>query len=422
MEAKANADNQIQLQRRGKPKSPRATRARMQAAVPLIWLNNQEQAMKTKTSSAAAPLNLDELAQRSDVPATEKVPDDVVAKLSTTTVYVSEKDAGKIDEPQLKTHKLAEREQKAWQLVLPPSATLGLPGRSGSRLERTEAIAAQRGKPISPHRPAWAEQTYQARTAAQYTPRSTIRRKNGRIIEPYYGVYGTDDRSVYWPGSYPWRCIGRIFTWNNWGTPGWSWSGSGVLVGPRHVLTAGHVAPWGSNNWGMKFVPGYWDGASVSGAGATSWTSDYRGWNTGNQVAAHDMCVLRLYDPIGSWLGWMGSRTYDDSWEGGAYWTLAGYPGAIAGANRPSAQSGIPVLDDDEDGDAMEIEHHGDATAGDSGGPFFGFWNDGPYAIGTVSGGEHISGFLGIGSEDNNINAGGNAMVDLVRWAHTNWP
>jgi hypothetical protein len=80
------------------------------------------------------------------------------------------------------------------------------------------------------------------------------------------------------------------------------------------------------------------------------------------------------------------------------------------------------VLDDDEDGDAMEIEHHGDATAGDSGGPFFGFWNDGPYAIGTVSGGEAISGFLGIGSEDNNINAGGDAMVDLVRWARTNWP
>jgi hypothetical protein len=43
----------------------------------------------------------------------------------------------------------------------------------------------------------------------------------------------------------------------------------------------------------------------------------------------------------------------------------------------------------------------------------FGFWNDGPHAIGTTSGGETISGgFLGIGDEDNNIAAGGNAMVD----------
>jgi len=380
--------------------------------------------MTTKTSAAVhPPLNLDELAQRPDLPATEKMPDEVASKLSAATVYVSEVEGGgRIKDPVLKLHESSGRDQKAWQFVLPPSTALGLPGRSALRLERAERDVSQRGNPTAPHRPLWAEQTFETRIAAEYPQRPTIRRKNGRIIEPYYGVYGADDRRVFWPSGYPWRCIGRVFTWNAWGTPGWSWSGSGVLVGPRHVLTAGHVAPWGSQNWGMQFFPGYWDGASVSGPGAASWTSDVRGWNTGNQVAAHDMCVLRLYDPVGSWLGWMGTRTYDDSWEGGNYWTLAGYPGAIAGANRPSYQSGIPVLDDDEDGDAMEIEHHGDATAGDSGGPFFGFWNDGPYAIGTVSGGEAISGFLGIGSEDNNINAGGDAMVDLVRWARTNWP
>ena len=30
--------------------------------------------------------------------------------------------------------------------------------------------------------------------------------------------------------------------------------------------------------------------------------------------------------------------------------------------------------------------------------------------------------FLGVGDEDNNIAAGGNAMVDLVKWALSNWP
>jgi hypothetical protein len=80
------------------------------------------------------------------------------------------------------------------------------------------------------------------------------------------------------------------------------------------------------------------------------------------------------------------------------------------------------VLDDDEDGDAQEIEHHGDSSPGQSGGPMFGFWDDGPHAIGTTSGGEAISGFLGIGSEDNNIAAGGGAMVDLIKWAQANWP
>jgi V8-like Glu-specific endopeptidase len=375
--------------------------------------------MKNDAKQIAHPYCLDELAKLPDKPAVEKMPDDVAAKLAATTVYISDAE-GAFD--YRKHLKPPEGEEKAWSLTLPNnSARLGLPGRTGERLERARA-KVPKGLLTEAFRPQWAEHTFQPRTASQFTQRCTIRRKNGRLVEPYYGVYGPDDRQVYWPGSYPWRCIGRIFTWNNWGTPGWAWSGSGVLVGPRQVLTAGHVAPWGSNNWGMLFVPGYWDGASVSGAGASSWVSDYRGWNTNNQVAAHDISVLRLYNPVGSWLGWMGSRTYDDSWEGGNYWTLAGYPGAVAGANRPSAQWGIPVLDDDEDGDAMELEHQGDATAGDSGGPFFGTWSDGPYAVGTVSGGERINGFLGIGSEDNNINAGGNAMVDLVRWARTNWP
>jgi hypothetical protein len=188
------------------------------------------------------------------------------------------------------------------------------------------------------------------------------------------------------------------------------------------VLTAGHVAPWGSQSWAMLFIPGYWDGASIFGVGATSYVSDYRGWNTGGGTA-HDSCVLRLYQPLGNQLGWMGSRTYDGDWEGGNYWALTGYPAAIAGANRPAYQTGVAVLDDDEDGDAQQLEHHGDSSPGESGGPMFGFWNDGPHAIGTTSGGETISGgFLGIGNEDNNIAAGGNAMVDLVKWGLNNWP
>jgi hypothetical protein len=56
-------------------------------------------------------------------------------------------------------------------------------------------------------------------------------------------------------------------------------------------------------------------------------------------------------------------------------------------------------------------------------GRFFGFWNDGPYAVGTTSGGEATTGgIFGWGDEDNNIEAAGEAMVDLVIWAQTNWP
>jgi hypothetical protein len=50
-------------------------------------------------------------------------------------------------------------------------------------------------------------------------------------------------------------------------------------------------------------------------------------------------------------------------------------------------------------------------------------WDSRPYTIGTTSGGKTVSGgIFGIGDEDNNIEAGGKAMVDLIQWALTNWP
>jgi len=365
-----------------------------------------------------APLLPDELAQLEDIPA-EEPPREIAERLEERRVPLALAD-GELNLAKLERAIEGHKDQR--ELVLPGGAFLGRPGLSAGRLKRAEQ-ALDATTETAPERPEWAPLAFQPRDASPFGARRALRSLDGRRVEPYYGVYGPDDRRVYNPTPYPWRCVGRIFTWTNWGHGGWTWWGAGVLVGPRHVLTAGHVCPWGSSSWAMRFVPSYWNGAPLCGPGAQSWTSDFRGWDTHDQVAAHDIAVLRLYDPIGSWLGWMGTKVYDSSWEGGSYWTLAGYPGAIAGGERPSYQSGIPVLDDDNDGDAKEIEHHGDATPGDSGGPFFGFWSGGPYAIGTTSGGERISGTpFGWWDEDNNIEAGGRAMVDLVRWAQSAWP
>lgn len=363
------------------------------------------------------PLRFEETLNLTNEP-DKDIPEEVKSELSTPRIYLH----GISHRGDFEDHlNFVEGMKATWSIRLPAGASLGLPGRTGERLDRASTLIPE-GTSTSPHRPEWSGMSYQPRPARAFN-HGRVRTIKGRIIEEFYGIYDNPDaRQVFYPRDYPWRCTGRIFTYTSWPTPNWSWSGSGVLIGPRHVLTAGHVAPWGAQSWAMLFVPAYWDGASVYGAGASSYVSDYRGWNTGG-VAAHDICVLRLYQPLGNQLGWIGSRTYDGNWEGGNYWSLTGYPGAIAGAQRPVYQSGVAVLDDDEDGDAQEIEHHGDSSPGESGGPMFGFWNDGPHAIGTTSGGETISGgFLGIGNEDNNIAAGGNAMVDLVKWAQSNWP
>jgi V8-like Glu-specific endopeptidase len=368
---------------------------------------------------AERPLLPDELAAVADIAPTEAVPEHVASALATPRLYIH----GDSEPGRPKAVQEGSSRHSAWSVELPPGAFLGRPGASGERLDRS-SHKLPHATHTSGMRPAWAAQSVQSRRASETFIHTAKQRIKGAQVEPYYGVYPPDQRQVYLPNSYPWRCIGRIFTWTNWaGGGGWTWWGSGVLVGPRHVLTAGHVCPWGSSSWAMRFVPSYWNGSPLLGPGAQSWTSDFRGWNTNDTVAANDFAVLRLYDPIGPWLGWMGTKVYDSSWNGGPYWTLAGYPGAIAGAQRPSDQSGIPVLDTDNDGDAQEIEHHGSATAGDSGGPFFGFWNDGPYAVGTTSGGESITGgIFGWGDEDNNIEAGGLGMVELVQWAQANWP
>ena len=125
---------------------------------------------------------------------------------------------------------------------------------------------------------------------------------------------------------------------------------------------------------------------------------------------------------LGDMFGYFGSKPYSDSFTGHPYWNLTGYPAAIAAAARPSYQLGIAVNEADAGTDALDLEHRGDSTGGDSGGPFWGTWPDGfPYVIGTVSGGETITNASGAVVKDTNNCAGGNAINDLIRWGRTNW-
>jgi hypothetical protein len=147
-------------------------------------------------------------------------------------------------------------------------------------------------------------------------------------------------------------------------------------------------------------------------------------------LQAFDVAVMKLYDPLGDPLGWFGTRSYSSDWEDQAMWTLVGYPGEAAGVvsngERPTIQNGISVIDDDPDGSFAEIEHRGDASPGNSGGPLFGTFPDGPYAIGVHSGDEYrtidIPLVPTIVAENNNVAAGGAGMVNMVRAAQTDWP
>jgi hypothetical protein len=91
---------------------------------------------------------------------------------------------------------------------------------------------------------------------------------------------------------------------------------------------------------------------------------------------------------------------------------------AALGAREAEGEAGP-----DGDGDAEELEtDNGDSSPGDSGGPFFAWWDDGsPYIVGIDSGEEEEYQFP-FSSQDNNITSAGSPMVGLVQWALANWP
>lgn len=364
------------------------------------------------------PLGPEEYLSLDNKPATRSMPEGLAAEAQARRVAIHVPDKGFDLGGAIKSRDASGD----WEITLPRGSAVAVPGRAGGRMSPAEVargIKREIKNRSEPFQPAWVDYTPHPKVTTRSQP--LMRRIDGRRVEPHYGVFGADDRQVYYPSGYPWTCVGKILVWNDFSQPFPAWSGSGVLIGGRVVLTAGHMAPWGSNNWAMRFIPAFYDGGSTLGAGVSSWVSDYWGYNTGNQVSAWDMLVLRLYTPLGNTYGYFGTKDYSSSWQGGNYWTLAGYPGAVAGGNRPSRQMWWPVLDDDGDGGAEEVEYEADSSSGNSGGPVFGFWNGQPYAIATHSGGSRTT-FLWWTIEDTNVGAGGGALNSLVAWARSNWP
>lgn len=367
----------------------------------------------------AKPLSPDELLQRDDLPPSRDVPEEVSSGLERRRLFLTGMPRT------VAVDRVAPGGPRGgYSIDLPKHAVVGLPGRTAYRMRRPPRRSSRVA--LDSHRPAWVKHVYHPKRATVPTWARHPATIGGRSGEVYYGVFPPEDRAVYYPSGYPWQCIGRVYAWNDASASSWSWSGSAVLIGPRLALTAGHVVPWDATTWMMRFVPAYYDGASLLGGGAESYVSDARGWDVSyysRMPDAHDMAILRLYEPLGDWIGYFGSKPYDSSYNGHPYWNLTGYPSAIANAERPSYQLGITVNEADASGDALDLEHQGDSTPGDSGGPFWGTWPDGfPYVVGTVSGGEVFTNSKGDVTKDTNNCAGGNAINDLIRWGRTNWP
>lgn len=235
----------------------------------------------------------------------------------------------------------------------------------------------------------------------------TIRKVGRRKVATT--IFGTDNRRIFRDTSYPWSTVGLVET--NRG------AGSGVVIGPRHLLTVSHVIDWTAPagyaaDW-VRFTPSYYDGGAPFGETYgvhIYWyvKEDGDGFISSTE-GKHDYVVVVLDRRVGELTGWMGARGYDDDWDSLAAWSHMGYPGDLNSGQRPCWQGGFKM--DGTDAAAQEIKHKADVFPGQSGGPMFGFWAGevGPRAVAVQS----------WQTSSNNGASGSMDMRDLVAKART---
>ncbi len=239
----------------------------------------------------------------------------------------------------------------------------------------------------------------------------SVKRIRPAMSEPRIAttVFGADDRRAFRDTAYPWSTVGLVQT--NRG------SGSGVMIGPRHLLTVSHVIDWSAPagfaaDW-VRFTPSFFDGDAPFGEAYGEhiyWyvQEDGDGFISGNE-GDFDYAVVVLDRRLGETTGWMGARGYDDDWDSLDAWSHMGYPADLNSGQRPTWQGGFRV--NGTDAAAQSILHRADVFPGQSGGPVFGFWagDVGPRAIAVQS----------WQTSSNNGASGSMDMRDLVARART---
>lgn len=190
-------------------------------------------------------------------------------------------------------------------------------------------------------------------------------------------IIGLDDRTrIFDTGMAPWRMICAIRCW--WGSQ--VSVGTGTLIGPNIVLTAGHVVyPRGKQTLPsrIEITPGLNGPQQPYGVLPAASVSVHPGWQSTFDIST-DVAAIHLDQPIGQKVGWFGlaSATPDDLRSVWAH--VTGYPGEKIEAAADS-NAGPPIQ-------ASQLWHHSapilnvqnnrifyaaDTTPGQSGAPIY---------------------------------------------------
>ena len=191
-------------------------------------------------------------------------------------------------------------------------------------------------------------------------------------------VHGTDDRvRITNTAVYPWRVHAslRITAADN-----SMWIGTGWFVGPRILITAGHVVyikgsgvP-GRDGWVKKIVvmPGRNGSSLPYGSTVSSRLWTVNGWaNSANHE--YDYGAIILSSSLGNRTGWLGNGNWSNLNNVGA--NISGYPG-----DKPSGTQWYAARRVDSSS-ARKVYYDIDTAGGQSGSAVYRFHNGGRYGI-----------------------------------------
>jgi glutamyl endopeptidase len=192
-------------------------------------------------------------------------------------------------------------------------------------------------------------------------------------------VIGLDDRTrIFETAMSPWRMICAIRCW--WGTR--ISVGTGALIGPNTLLTAGHVVIPRERRTvpdRIEIYPGLNGPQQPYGLVHVSSISVHPRWVTDFGIAT-DVAAIHLAQPIGLKVGWFGAAMRSQDELRGAWAHVSGYPGEKLEATDP--ETGQPIAPVQ----AAQLWHHSapiinvqndrifyaaDTTPGQSGAPIY---------------------------------------------------
>jgi glutamyl endopeptidase len=196
-------------------------------------------------------------------------------------------------------------------------------------------------------------------------------------------VIGVDDRTrITATTSNPWRwiCALRIKA-----KDGSNWIGTGWLVGPRTVITAGHcIFIHNRGGWvsSVEVIPGMNGAQRPYGSGVATSFRSVSGW-TQNQNRNFDYgaIILPSNKAFGNQLGFFGYAALGDSSLQGITLNLSGYPGDKPSGTQWFHARAASALT------ARTIVYNIDTAGGQSGSPVWRVLNGQRHAVGIHTNG-----------------------------------